>query len=374
MALTKPVLNNISPFDANVSQTFHFTYQTKNYTDIKYYTYNVYNASNLRLVSSGTYNPYESNPLLVITSNYDFSFPFPANICSNGSNARYYIELSVTEGTAGSSPFSDKKYFNCYTYPEIGCSIANEATINTSVISPVYTYSQADGESLQSYTINLLDDNKSIIKSSGTLYDINNITYTFRNITGTINSQDYHTGYYYVQFVGNTVNGMTCVHNTHFYIYYPEPQSYGRLQAENELYDGYVKVYTNIVIIRQDGDEVYSFEDGKWVVIPKGHKFSYSTGYAINNNFALLTRAKNLYTGDNSGTVFYLRNKENGNSIKLTYYIYENTVVRFKLTVTGIEDNYILYSDPITLANFKTKVFNLRIKRINNIYQLSVKY
>lgn len=376
MALTKPILETIAPFDATLPQKINFTYSTDNYANIRSYTYNVYNANSLKKVMTGTFNPFNDNPMLVISKGYAFYLTLPANVAQNGAN-RYYIEVCVNENGI-SSPYSDKKYFSCYATPEISCSLNENAEIADSSISPTYTYSQVNGEGLQAYTINLLDSQKQVVKTSGLMYDINHIAYTFRGIAGTTNDEGYHVGTYYVQFLGTTVSGMACQHVTEFHIKYREPSSYGRLIAENEFYNGSVKVSTNVVIIQQDGDSSYNFvsdasdKNNQWIDLT-GKKLSYSKNFNADGDFSIMTKVKGLYNGNTTDTVFALTNNS-GEMFVLTYYIYEQATVRFKLKVSNNSINYILYSKPIALADFKAKAFDIRIKRINNIYQLVVKY
>lgn len=374
MALTKPVLETIAPFDATLSQKITFTYSTDNYQNIRSYTYNVYNANTLHKVMTGTFSPFTDNPTLAITKDYGFFLMLPANVAQNGGTNRYYIEVCVNEAGI-SSPYSDKKYFNCYATPYITCSINESAEIADSSISPSFTYQQASGEGLQTYTINLLDSKRQLFKTSGPMYDINHMTYTFRGISGTTNEEGYHTGTYYIQFLGTTVNGMACSHITEFHIKYREPASYGRLIAENDMYNGSVKVSTNVIIIQQDGKQTYEYEaDGnnKWVDLT-GKELSYSSGFTMDSDFSIFTKVKKLYNGSVSDTVFALKNKD-GEMIVLTYYIYEGSSVRYKLQVSNNSVEYILYSDPISIEDFKSKAFDIRIKRMNNIYQLYVKY
>lgn len=113
----------------------------------------------------------------------------------------YYCEIRVfnKEGTA--SDWSSQKSFRCFTTPQFGFSnMLTDQIVQNSEITVRLNYSQAENEPLNTYTVGLYNANRVLITKSGTLYGVNTLEYTVKNLEDGTK--------YYLRATGETLNGM----------------------------------------------------------------------------------------------------------------------------------------------------------------------
>ena len=164
-----------------------------------------------------------------------------ANSLSNGKT--YNAEIYVIDSSEIMSPVSDKIIFKCFTNPTWSFSnLIPDQIIRNSSYQIQLTYSQTEGELLNSYQISLYNSSQSLLHQSGILYNSDILSYSVSNLSD--NRQ------YYVRATGKTVNGMDL--DTSFIpisVNYLSPALYSLITLENQPIDGSIKISYNVQLV-----------------------------------------------------------------------------------------------------------------------------
>ena len=336
--MAKPVIGKVTPFDGNKDKTINLGWNGDQSHANRLI---IYNADTMEVA-------YDKK----VTS-FLLSHVIPAETLINGKN--WIAQCQVFDVEDIESELSDKVFFQTFKNPEFYFyNISEGQTINAATYEAIIYYFQEDYEDIQSYKFYLYDEMKSLLLESETLYDSNKINYTFKGLSN-------HTTYN-VRCVGITVNGMEIdTGYISFYTDYKVPSTYGIIYADNDALHGYVKLHTNIKVIQYNGDKTFNFING--MIDLRNNFIYYDEGFVIDGDFALRLIGMNL---NQTATILELRNTKR--SIILSSYLYDDGIVRFKLTVPNALGNYILYSDPISFG--EDDMISIRFKRVNNIYSL----
>ena len=344
---TKPVISNMTPWDATQEKVINFTYSGNLPVSNRA---TVYDASTLEVV----YDVTQITP--------SFTHTIPANTLRitrlepNGNGHKYAIEIRVTDSNGTESPVSDKAYFWCLATPTFAYSFPTEnANIDTPTVYFKVVYSQANGEELYSYKHYLYDNTKNEIASSDMNYTLDNLEYSFKGLTN-------HTSYY-LRTVGVTKNGIEVdTGMRHVFINYENTGSYAIMNAESDL-NATVTGYTNIICIdATESADDYIFLNSCVQIMDK--KVTYETNFKINRDFTMQLKLTRLWY---NGRICYMTNGTN--HIEITSYVFDDETVRYCMKANNGLTDYVLYSDALNVTNLDFVVITLR--RIGNFFSFN---
>ena len=343
----KPVVSNMTPWDATKEKVINFTY-TGNLPVSNRAT--IYDASTLQVVYDVTEQ----------TSSFTHTIP-PNTLRTsmyepNGNGHKYAIELRVTDFNGVESAVSDKVYFWCletpvfeYVYP------LNDSSINLPSLDLQINYSQANGEKLYSYRHYLYDNTRQEVIMTDTYYTDENLAYSFKGL-------DNHTSYY-IRSKGTTENGIEVdTGMTRVFINYENVGNYALMNTESDL-NATVTGYTNITCIdaTEDADD-YVFFNSCVQLLDK--KVTYEKNFKIDKDFTMQLKITQLW---NNARICYMTNGTN--FIEISSYRFDDNSIRYMLRVNNGLTDYIRYSDPLYVQNTDFVVINLR--RIDNLFNFN---
>lgn len=352
MALTKPILNQVPAWDA-----------TKGYT----FTFNVVGGTQV----AGSVLTIRDNETNVVVyehteSSYNFSNTIPANVLENGTN--YNASLITLDINLNQSVESNVIQFYCYDTPVInGLNIPSGDIIPSSEFPFEATYSQSQGEMLNTYRFTLYNVSQVEIATSGTMY-ATNITPSYQGDTILIPLAYTFTGLldnntYYLKIDGLTANGMVATTDmVQFVVRYSVPSAFAQLTAVNNCNEGYIRIESNVVLIDGtafpepiyiDNQKIDLTRDGSYVVFDKG--------YEVPSNFTTQLWFANPKDND---TLLEMGDI-NGNGMKLYTIDDQEDNTKF-YCVLVVDDKYIIRSEPI----LKDLDYCVTIRRIDNLYDL----
>lgn len=336
--MAKPIIQRVVPFDATTTHPIPFTWSgNQSYKNRLI----VSDATTLEVIYDNT------------VSTFSLSHSIPSNTLTNGK--RYVCQVQVFDYQNTASALSDKMYFYCFSTPKLTfIGIEDDTYIHSNVINAEVEYEQAEWDTLQSYTFQLYNAGKVLIDKSDALFDVDEPIYTYRGLANQTT--------YYLRCVGVTVNEATC--DTGYIkitTAFEEPDTYARLYANNEYEKGFINYHTNIIEIQYNGSEVFDIKDS-WIDLTE-KELTYDNNFNIADDFTVWVKGTNLYRED---TFLILNNGYH--TITVTTKIYDDDTIRFKLIAKNGLDNYLLYSDPLTITNDDIVIFC--IKRKNKLYDM----
>ena len=230
MSLVKPIINEITAFDATVGTTITFLASGGD---------QVY-ANKIKVVlnDGNETTAYESQK----TVTYELKNTIPPNVLQNG---KYYKINVITYDVLGNeSPPSNYQPFYCYKTPLLTLNITNGQTINTPNTQIILTYNQAQGEKLDYAQIDLYNSSNLLISSSGNLYNTDYPPLTFKHDVFGLNNHSQ----YYVQGTTVSVNGtVTQTNKVLFYTNFDTIIDENTLTATLDSCNGYVNLHSSIV-------------------------------------------------------------------------------------------------------------------------------
>lgn len=357
MALTRPVLLSVPAFDAANSQAFVFTVPG-NSAQI------VANKLTIRIQSNNT----------VVYQEKQESFKYEHVVSPDEltNNTYYSATVTVFDNDGNESPESIPIQFYCYTTPIISfTNFPVNNIIQNASFNFQFSYTQKEGEKLNSYVVNLYNNFDSLIASSGTQYPGDgtppfNGAYLF---TGFENTTAYS-----IEVVGTTINGtIVSTGVIDFSVQYLRPDIFTVVELTNNCDEGYIGVRSNIVIIAGDSNpdppiyinnkEVDLTEPDSWV--------KWDEGYNITGDF----RARIWFRDPNPNSKILQFSNISGQTIEV-YYMegYENVTSQNKQSyievyVNSLENNsYYVFSNFIDILS-ETDYYIFWLTRKNYIYQ-----
>lgn len=362
MALITPQLYSIAAFDATLSHMIYFTVSGGDQVVANRLLIKT-NDNNLTTV----YNQ--------VVESYSFNHTIPANTLTNG---EYYVAQIKTYGVndditseESGSPWSSPVVFRCYTTPTLTWTNAPETSmIQESSFTFNFLYEQSEGEELYSYVINLYDNNKNLIHTSGIKYASGETAFSYK-INGLIDDQTY-----YIKITGITLYNTEISSETLFFVNYYEPYSRQIFEAKNDSCDGWITITNNPIIIIHTSfpdPPIYTKNDTaidlknekdyvKWTNFYQSGDFCVRIwGYSFNTNKKIFIYSKNdaLY----NLTLYRRDGYEYNSDILQTYY---------ELQVQAENSQpYFIYSNYINQPSDTDKIF-ICIKRIEHLYSLYI--
>lgn len=370
MALITPVLLAVNAFDATEAYTFKFAVGVGGNQVVK----------NKLTIKNNTNNAtvYEQEQ-----ASFKYEHVVPASTLTNGVN--YNASVVTYDSQGNVSAASNSILFWCYSTPTIEfTNIPATSIITSASFNFEFKYTQAEGEKINSYIVNLYNSFKSQISTSGTQYAVDG--------SSPFVGQYLFTGFeenniYFIEVVAQTVEETTIrTGQIQFIVSYSKPEIYTLVELANNCNAGFVSVKSNISLIEGEitGPEVYidnkeiNLSDYNSVVI-------WDEGYKINGDFLL--RAWFRHPNLNSNIIQFSNTK--GQLIDLYYnerYIDDDDTKQKKALVRVIVDGiegyygyatktrYTIYSDYVDILETSdtSKYYFLWMERKDNIYGIKL--
>lgn len=287
-----------------------------------------------------------------------------------GVNGKIYnITCSVFDQNKAESEFSKAVLFKCLGTPSFSFkNIVPNQVITTSNIDVELTYSQPEGELLDSWQVALYSSGQSEMYATGIHYNAANND-LFCEIPGLIDRTSY-----YLRATGTTVNGI------------PLDTGYVRIatnmETSNVFFDvelsnvkdqGHIYATFNIISIEAisaNGKAI--FIDGDYVDA-RNDRIIFDKGILVNDDFSLFIRG---YGFQLNQPVFAMGN--GGYTLELTFRsgIYSDTGGKrrwqLELRTVNTPIPYVLYSNYID-EPAGTDILSLCMERINGWYNIKLK-
>lgn len=297
-----------------------------------------------------------------IQETFQLNHALPAQTLSNGHTYNAII-YSIGIDDIESLP-SNKIIFKCFSKPIFKFSnLVNNQVIKNSSYQAQLTYSQIEGELLDSYQIEIYNNSKSLIRKSGILYNFESLSYSIPNLED--NSQ------YYIRAIGNTVNGM--VLDTGYIsvsVEYVSPTVFSLVTLENLPNKGQIKISYNAQLVTGTCNETPRYLGNEKIDLTKnGIYTSWDNGFEIQSDgiiqiigqsfkdYSIISEWDN---GINKIEIKYMRGGFASQSEEKAYFI-----LRAYNQITS----YIIYSNYIPIPSVNDRI-HVWIKRVGNVYSI----
>lgn len=363
--MAKPILSNITVFDASSDATIPFLY----YGKITLITYYVYDNETGEQVATGTASP--------IGTLAEKSFNFPAHKLTNKAFP-YFMKIKITYNSEDSE-LSDPVLFYCHAKPslefaKLSTSTPNQISTSSYQFELNYINDSSQGESLNTYQYHLYDSDKNILVESNVYYG--DIANTFI-VDGFSNN-----GIYYIRGTGTSVNGYEF--DTGYLslsVSYTVELNRTLLNVVNDANEGVMRVNSTIAFM--DGVSI-----GEIQYIKLGYNnygadltdgsIAYTIPYELDaystNNYSIRITVKPI-AYKNIIVITHATGNYNISSNIRTFTDYADETEKFFLILEGkdyvMESNYIdkpTEEDFVTLyIAFKNGLFSLYIKNVGSL-------
>lgn len=359
MAMVKPISLPVNAFDATQAHLFEFISSGGNQV-----------VKNMLVIRNNTTNVviYQS-----VVESYKYEQELPMNILTNG--IYYNYSFTTYDINGNSSPESNRVPFYCYTTPKLEfINIPLSNVIESSNFNFQLSYSQLEGELIDTVEFYLYDLTGNILASSGGLYNTNIPPIIFNYIfSGFDDNKNYR-----ISAKGVTVNG-TLIHSDiiEFSVNYFQPSLYSILKLENVCNEGYIKIGNNMIIIdgvSNPSPPIY-IADKEVDIRGDGTYVKWVEGYSIINNFTVEIAVRDIKSFNR---LLLLSNNLDSinNPYKIEVGIFKNMLDdKNYLELKAYSDNKYIYNYIYTDNGYldsellNKKMF-LWIRRINNIFEL----
>ena len=274
----------------------------------------------------------------------------PKNSLVNGK--LYNIRIASIDINNEISEYSSPVLFYCFTYPDFSFSnIPENQIIRNATYQISLNYHQVENEPLESYVIELFDESKSLLQSSGTKYD-SELKYTFTNL------EDNQT--YYLKSTGRTLNGMNI--ETEYILVsvnYEQPQIYSILTLENVPEDGLIKIQSNIRIVECITNNTPIFIDNDFIDL-RNDTGTMNKGFSMDEDYIIRCCCYDM----KSGRIMTIGNTE-------IYFKTEGENSYIELYSPFSDFKYYCYSNYLKNLKPEEKI-NLKIIKRNRLYSVSL--
>lgn len=356
MALTTPILYNVPAFDATQAYTFSFIVSGGDQVT----------ANRLIIKNNDTLAEVYNQQV----TTFSFTHTLPANTLTNGT---YYQATIITYNAAGeASQESNAVQFYCYSAPSLVLSnLPSGNVIENSSFEFEATYTQAQGELLNSYSFALYDAQGVQIANSGVQYvgsteaPPTKIKYIFSGLTDKTN--------YYIQVFGQTING-TAVESVRalITIRYVRPDASVLIELVNNCQEGYVSITSNFVEIEGTVDPlpaIYVKDNTAIDVRSANAKIDFLEGYSVIGDFTAQIWGYDF----NENTNILQFTATDGSTLSLNYRVdYDDeTLIYVDCDILSGGVHYYIYTPSIPNPAEDDKV-NIWIRRIGGLYELQL--
>ena len=276
----------------------------------------------------------------------------PANTLTNG--VWYNAKIISIDMDNNQSFESDPMVFLCLSTPTLSfTNIPNNAILKNSSYKVSMSYSQAENELLESYTIDLYDRSKNLIQTSGVVYSSNNLVYTLTNLE---NNKEY-----YLKGTCYTVNGMSG--ETDYIpisVNYERPDYYSILTLENIKNNGSIKLQSNIRAVECSMNGTPIYINGEYIDL-RNNVLSINKDYSLDSDYIIKLSGYNL----SSGLIMQIGN------IKI-YLIAENGESYLELYSPILNTYYYCQSNRLENLN-NTEEVDITLVKKGGLFNISFK-
>lgn len=282
-------------------------------------------------------------------------------------NGIYYVAyITVFDVNNNESDLQDiGTPFYCFSKPIFGLSVSDGEIIKTSAYKVGLNYSQPQGESLDSYSFTLYTYQKTVISSSGDIYNTSDMSYV---ISGLENAKQY-----YLRATGKTLHGITL--DTGFILItvsYTIAQVFNTLELNNKPDSGAIEAKSNIVstIGLSEKDVIYI---GDEYADLRDNSVTYDEGFQVKGDFTKIfifyepKRNKSIISfgdGDRLKVDIYYRIGKYADSGGEKAY--------FELVANSCGINYVMNSNYVGIPNSNYQQFALLVNRQGGYYDVKV--
>ena len=341
MSLTRPVIvSPIIPFDKSIAYNVDFTVVGGNQVFA--------NELEIQILSDNT------QVYLQKIDSFQFRHLIPANTLTNGTE--YRMRIRTYDINNNTSAWSDWVVFLCLNTPVVAITNITDGKVNNHTYDFVGSYSQSDGELIQSYRFLLYDEFENLIGASPEKFD----GLLLHQFTGLQNGKQYK-----IELKIITVNQMQASSGlVSFVADYIQPNLFSVLTLENISNQASILVSANIIrIIGELGSGEMSYIDDELIDLTNGMVF-FQDGFNVNSNFTLKLWAKNIPTDQ----VFVRIMGEQG-YIDIVYY--DNRVHAFKRLYSGGILPHYASNELIGELNSNDMLF-IGVRNINDMIDLYI--
>ena len=277
----------------------------------------------------------------------------PANSLTNGK--LYNVRVATIDVNDNISDYSSPILFYCFTSPVFEfVNISPNFVIRNAVYQVSMSYSQIEGEQLESYVIELFDESKNLLQSSGTKYE-EEIKHTFTNL------EDNQT--YYIKATGRTLNGMDI--ETEYILVsvnYEQPQIYSIITLENVKENGLIKIQSNIRIVECHTTDPPIFIDDEYIDL-RNNTLEIYEGFSLDSDYIVRCIGYNMSPGliMTIGDVdLYFKKLEDNSFVELYVPFYDSKYFCYSNYLENLTD-----TEQVELIIVKKNgLYNLSLERI----------
>jgi hypothetical protein len=346
MAVLKPSISQIIPFDATQDYILPFILDPS--TDQCFGNrIIIYNNSTNAVVYDNT-----------VTS-FLISHDIPINTLVNGTIYKITVAYFNLSGTYSS--FSDGTIFKCLATPIVSLSnLAANQIVASNTFTPIGLWSEANGDSLNTYEYYLYDGNGVPLQSSPTLFysPSNVIQYQFTNL---INNTKYGIALHTMSVSGVEVD----IAIIYFTVEYIAPSFSGTLLLTNLSDSGQVQIQSDVVqVIGQSTGQV-SFQGSDWIDLSQGNTVTFDSAHGMNvfSNFTLGFFGKDIILDVPFITLTTLLGK-----IELCWRSWNGCINATKTVNGSLTSPYNIFEQKVSLT--LTNEIYVQLKQINNLLDL----
>lgn len=357
MALTKPTLLPVPAFDATQPYTFTFTVQS----------------SSAQITANQlTIRRQTDNQIVYEEQQETFKYEHIVSADELTNGTYYNAELIVYDAEGNASPTSVPIQFYCYSTPIVTfTNLPVNNIIQNASFSFAFSYTQTEGEKINSYVMNLYNSTGIQLSTSG----INYATDGTPPYTGSYTFAGLENGStYLIELIATTINNtVVTTGKIQITIEYSRPDLFTLVNLNNNCEEGYITLTSNIVLVEGssnpfpptyiDGKEIDLTGEGSWV--------KWEDGYSISGD--MLTRL--WFRNPNEYTQIMQFSNTDGQIIRLNFMLgYENVdssdeQAYVEMYVQSATEQYYIYSNFIDVLQ-DTEYYNVWLTRVGNIYQL----
>jgi len=254
--------------------------------------------------------------------------------------------------------------FYCYTSPAFTLSVSNGDTIRSSSYSMGINYSQIEGELLNWFKITLYSYQKTILNSSGEMYDTSDLSYIVNNLQNATQ--------YYIRATGETIKGISL--DTGYILVtvsYTTSQIFSKLELNNIPETGAIEINSHIISAEGVPEKDVIYIDGERVDL-SDNSVTFNEGFEIKGDFTAIFKfnrpkrnavIKEFGTADKLNVKIYYRQGSYSDSNGEKGY--------FELIANSGGINYISNSGYVSiLASDYQYEYSLLVNRKNGLFDL----
>jgi len=266
----------------------------------------------------------------------------------------YNASVKVTDVDGNDSEWSDTLLFYCITTPTFSINIEPDQIIRAQTYGVDITYSQPEGELLQSYRVRVFNSSNAVVYDSNTRYIIDTVRIT--------NLQD--NGHYTIIATGETVNGMQLsTGQISFSVDFVKSETYFVCELQNMYDTGGVYIKSNIISVEGSSDSEVTYIDNE-IADLTNNVVHFNKDFVITEDFSLLIRGYGFEAGTN---ILYLSGNDESITVEYKYDKYENIYYFELIAKYGINTYMITRLNP-----YHSQEIALRIKRKNALFDMEV--